>query len=46
MPPVNAMQRKRGNIMNVVTIWKRDESNDIGHTLPKEINRNYVNEEE
>lgn len=44
--PVNAMQRKRGNMMNVVTIWKPDEINNIGHTLLKVINGNYVNEED
>lgn len=44
--PVNAMQRKRGNMMNVVTIWKPDEINNIGHTLLKVINGNYESEEE
>lgn len=44
--PVNAMQRKRGNMMDVVTIWKPNEINNIGHTLMKVINGNYVNEEE
>ena len=44
--PVNAMQRKRGNMMDVVTIWKPDEINNIGHTLLKVINGNYMFEEE
>lgn len=43
--PVNAMERRRGRKMNVVTIWKSDEINNIGHTLLKVINGNYVNEE-
>ena len=43
---VNAMQRRRGSMMDVVTIWKPDEINNIGHTLLKVINDNYVNEEE
>lgn len=42
---VNAMQRKRGNMMDVVTIWKPHEINNIGHTLLKVINGNYVIEE-
>lgn len=44
--PVNAMQRRRGNMMDVVTIWKPDEINNIGHTLLKIINGNYNSEEE
>ncbi len=44
--PLNAMQRKRGSLMNVVTIWKPDEINDIGQTLLKVINGDYVSEEE
>ena len=43
---VNAMQRKRGNMMNVVTIWKPEEINNIGHILLKVINGTYVSEEE
>ena len=43
--PVNAMQRRRGNMMDVVTIWKPDEINNIGHTLLKVINGTYVTEE-
>jgi serine/threonine protein kinase len=44
--PVNDMQRKRGSMMNVVTIWKPDEINNIGHTLLKVINGTYVSAEE
>jgi len=44
--PVNAMQRRRGSMMNVVTIWKPDEISNIGHTLLKVINGNYWDEEE
>lgn len=44
--PINALQRKRGSMMNVVTIWKPDEINNIGHTLLKVINGTYVSEEE
>ena len=44
--PVNAMQRKRGSMMDVVTIWKPDEISNIGHTLLKVINGTYVSEEE
>ena len=44
--PVNAMQRRRGSMMDVVTIWKPNEISNIGHTLLKVINGSYVNEEE
>ena len=44
--PVNAMQRRRGSMMDVVTIWKPKEISNIGHTLLKVINGRYVNEEE
>lgn len=44
--PVNAIQRKRGSMMDVVTIWKPDEISNIGHTLLKVINGTYVSEEE
>lgn len=44
--PVNAMQRRRGSMMDVVTIWKPNEISDIGQTLMKVINGKYVNEEE
>ncbi|MCD7884676.1 MAG: DUF1887 family CARF protein [Lachnospiraceae bacterium] len=38
---INAMQRKRGEMLGVVTIWKSDEINNIGHTLLKVINGKY-----
>ena len=44
--PVNAMQRRCGSMMDAVIIWKPDEINNIGHTLLKVVNGNYVNEEE
>ena len=44
--PVNAMQRRRGNMLDVVTIWKPDEINNIGHTLLKVINGTYMSEED
>ena len=44
--PVNAMQRRRGNMMDVVTIWRPDEINNIGHTLLKVINGTYASEED
>ena len=42
----NAMQRKRGDMLDVITIWKPDEINDIGHTLLKIINGTYITSEE
>lgn len=44
--PVNAMQRRRGNMMDVITIWRPDEINNIGHTLLKVINGTYSIEED
>lgn len=44
--PVNALQRKRGSMMDVVTIWKSEEIANIGRTLLKVINGTYVMEEE
>lgn len=41
--PVNDMQRRRGKMMDVVTIWKQDEINNIGHTLLKIVNGTYMN---
>lgn len=38
----NTMQRKRGKMMDVVTIWKPDEISNIGHTLLNVINGTYV----
>ena len=43
--PVNAMQRRRGSMMNVVTIWKPEEISNIGHTLLKVMNGNYLEQE-
>ncbi len=42
----NAIQRRRGSMMDVVTIWKNDEINNIGHTLFKVINGKYASEED
>lgn len=41
--PLNAMQRERGNMMDVVTIWKPDEIENIGATLLKVVNGSYIN---
>ena len=41
----NALQRKRGSMMNVVTVWKPDEISDIGHTLLRIADGTYVSEE-
>lgn len=43
---VDAMQRKCGNMLDVVTIWKPDEINNIGYTLLKIINGSYMSAEE
>ena len=43
---VNAMQRRRGSMMDVVTIWKPEEIDDIGHTLLKIIDGDYEEEKE
>lgn len=43
--PVNAMQRKRGSMMDVITVWKPDEIKKIGNTLLRIINGEYKNEE-
>lgn len=43
--PINAMQRKCGSMIDVVTVWKPNEISNIGHTLLKIINGNYVQEE-
>lgn len=37
----NEMQRKRGNMMDVVTIWDKDEINHIGQTLWQVIQGTY-----
>ena len=41
----NALQRKRGSMMNVVTVWKPDEISDIGHILLRIADGTYVSEE-
>ena len=38
---LNEMQRMRGSMMNVITIWKQEEIENIGHTLLKIINGKY-----
>lgn len=43
---VNAMQRKRGKMMDVITIWKPNDISNIGHTLLNIINGTYIIEEE
>ncbi len=40
--PVNATQRKRGNMMDIVTVWKPEEIENIGDTLLQIINGSYV----
>ena len=42
---LNEMQRKRGNMMNVITIWKKEEIEEIGQTLRQIINGKYEYEE-
>lgn len=44
--PVNSMQRSRGDMMDVVTIWKPEEIKDIGNVLFRIINGTYKNNEE
>lgn len=41
----NNIQRKRGNMMNVITVWKKEHINNIGHTLLKIINGTFISEE-
>lgn len=41
----NAVQRMRGSMMDVVTVWKPEEIRDIGHTLLRIINGTYMSEE-
>ena len=42
--PVNEMQRKRGGMLDIVTIWKQKEIDDIGNTLMSIINGNYTSQ--
>ena len=41
--PVNAMQRKRGEMMDIITIWKKEEIDNIGDTLLRIVNGEYKN---
>ena len=41
----NSIQRKRGNMMNVITVWKKEHINNIGHTLLKIMNGTFTGEE-
>lgn len=38
---VNSMQRKRGEMMDIITIWKKEEIDNVGDTLLKIINGEY-----
>lgn len=42
----NEMQKTRGEMLDVITIWKQDEINNIGNTLMKVINGTYTNMED
>lgn len=44
--PVNRMQRRRGNMMDVVTVWKPSEITDIGQTLLQIMDGTYMSKEE
>lgn len=41
--PVNVMQRRRGSMMDVVTIWKPDEISNIGQVLLQVVKGTYEN---
>ena len=43
--PINTIQRKRGDMMDVITVWKPEEISNIGHTLLRIMNENYVSKE-
>ncbi|MCD7709382.1 MAG: DUF1887 family protein, partial [Clostridiales bacterium] len=43
--PLNDMQRERGNMLGVITVYKRDEIEDIGNTLLRIIDGNYGNKD-
>ena len=43
---VNTAQRRRGNMLNIVTIWKPDEINNIGQTLLRIVKGTYDKMEE
>jgi hypothetical protein len=38
---VNSMQRARGDMMGVVTIWKKTDISNIGNTLMRVLNGKY-----
>lgn len=42
---INAIQRKRGDMLDVVTVWKPEDIADIGRTLFRIINGTYEKEE-
>jgi hypothetical protein len=41
----NELQMKRGSMLDVITVWKRDEINNIGYTLLSIINGKYSEED-
>ncbi|MCD8091070.1 MAG: hypothetical protein LUD81_10730 [Clostridiales bacterium] len=43
--PVNDMQRNRGNMIDVITVYKQDEIKNIGNTLLKIMEGSYEEEE-
>ena len=43
--PINTIQRKRGDMMDVITVWKPEEISNIGHTLLRIMNETYVSKE-
>jgi hypothetical protein len=43
---VNDMQRQRGGMMGVITVWKKDEIGNIGETLLRIIDGKYEKQEE
>lgn len=40
--PLNSSQRERGNTLDVLTIWKQSEINDIGKYLLQALNGSYM----
>lgn len=43
--PGNMQQRSRGSKMDIITIWDRNEINNIGHTLLQVMNGDYKQKE-
>ena len=43
--PGNMQQRSCGSKMDIITIWDRNEINDIGHTLLQVMNGDYKQKE-